>query len=328
VPAEGIWGPSRMTSGDREAWIVERVAHLGLDPLPGRPTVFDDTTNYMYIDRGDVIDVGGELFLVRGHEKEGRFGIDDQPKFWVKRAILLADGQKHILKLTCRESFRIQVGTRQVVCSRSAEKEGQVLALVHGDSRFMQGHATRDARGNLVRTIRFIEGTDLLSHIAGLGMPHEEYFRDAFPSLLARTITAFEGIQFLNDHGLSHGDIRNDHILIERDTGAFRWIDFDLVEDFTLFDLWSLGNVLHCVVGKGFVTFRDAIDGRPDVGPSLSDDDGSVFFGYRVMNLRKVYPWVPAKLNDVLLRFSRGASICYDSISQVVQDLRECEASL
>jgi hypothetical protein len=309
----------------REAWINERLAHLGVDPLPGRPAIFDDTTNYMYIDRGDVIDVGGELFLVRGHEKEGRFGIDDQPKFWVKRAISLANGQKYILKLACRESFRIQVGARRVLCSRSAEKEGQVLALVHGDSRFMQGHATRDVRGNLVRTIHFIEGTDLLSHVAGLRMSHEEYFRDAFPSLLARTITAFEAIQFLNANGLSHGDIRNDHILLERDTGGFRWIDFDLVEDFADFDLWSLGNVLHCVVGKGFVSFRDVIDQRPDLASSLSDDDGSVFFGYRVMNLRKVYAYVPARLNAVLLRFSRGAKVGYDAISQVVQDLRECE---
>jgi hypothetical protein len=98
------------------------------------------------------------------------------------------------------------------------------------------------------------------------------------------------------------------------------------VEDYADFDLWSLGNVLHCVVGKGFVSFRDVIDQRPNLAASLSDDDGSVFFRHRVMNLRRVYPYVPAKLNEVLLRFSRGAKACYDAISQVVQDLRECEA--
>jgi len=317
-----------MLSGDREAWIIDQVAHFGLEPLPGRPVIFDDTTNYMYIDRGHVIQLGNELYLVRGNEKEGRFGVDEQPKFWVKRAISLTNGQKHILKLVCQEAFKIQIGAIHVTCSRSGEKEGQVLDLVRGDHRFMQGHATRDSRGNLVRTIDYIDGTDLLSHVSGLTMSHEDYFRDRFPSILARTITAFQAIQFLNDRGLCHGDIRNDHILIERETGAFRWIDFDLVEDFADFDLWSLGNILHCVVAKGFVSFQDAIEQRPGLAPSLGNDDASVFFGHRVMNLEKVYPYVPGKLTEVLLRFSRGARACYDSIAQVVQDLRECEARL
>lgn len=315
-----------MTTGDHDARIIDRMARLGLEPPPGRLVVVDDTTNYMYIDRGHVIRLGRELFLVRGNEKEGRFGVDEQPKFWVKRAISLANGRKHILKLVCQEAFKIQIGAKQVTCSRSGEKEGRVLELVRGDRRFMQGHTARDRRGNLVRTIDFIDGTDLLSHVAGLGMSHEEYFRDHVPSLLARTITAFEAIQFLNDHGLSHGDIRNDHILVERETGAFRWIDFDLIEDFADFDLWSLGNILHCVVGKGFVTFREAMELQSGLATSLSESDASIFFPHRVMNLKKVYPYVPGRLNEVLLRFSRGTRACYGSISQVVQDLRACEA--
>ena len=127
---------------------------------------------------------------------------------------------------------------------------------------------------------------------------------------------------------MCHGDIRNDHILVERDTGVFRWIDFDLTEDFIDFDLWSLGNILHCVVGKGFVNFRDAIEKRPGLAGAFSEDDASVFFPHRVMNLEKVYPYVPRKLNAVLLRFSRGARTCYDSVSQVVEDLRECATQL
>lgn len=315
-------------SGDRDAWIVDQVVRLGLEPLPGRPVVFDDTTNYMYIDRGHVIDLGGELFLVRGNEKEGRFGVDEQPKFWVKRAVSLHDGRRYILKLVCEEAFKIQVGAVHVTCARSAEKEGEVLRFVRGDLRFMQGRTALDARGNLVRAIDFIDGTDLLSHVFGLRMSHEVYFRDCFPSLLAKTIVAFQAVQFLNDNGLRHGDIRNDHILVERGTGAFRWIDFDLVQDVADFDLWSLGNVLHCVVGKGFVTFRDAIEQRPGLASELTDEDGSVFFQHRVMNLRKIYPYVPRVLNEVLLRFSRGARVPYDSIAQVVRDLGEGGACL
>ena len=80
-----------MVSGDREAWIISQVERPDREPLLGRPVIFRDTTNYMYIDRGHLIELEGELFLVRGNEKEGRFGLDEQPKFWVKRAISLTE---------------------------------------------------------------------------------------------------------------------------------------------------------------------------------------------------------------------------------------------
>lgn len=82
------------------------------------------------------------------------------------------------------------------------------------------------------------------------------------------------------------------------------------------------------MVGRGFVSFRDVIQTSPELAGRLSDDDASVFFPHRVMNLRKVFPYVPAKLNDVLLRFSAGAQVFYDKMSQVADDLEECAAGL
>ena len=41
----------------------------------------------MSIDGGDVLRLAGNDYLVLGNAREGRFGIDDQPKFWVKSAI-------------------------------------------------------------------------------------------------------------------------------------------------------------------------------------------------------------------------------------------------
>jgi hypothetical protein len=310
-----------LNADTRDAWIIQRAEQITREPFSGKPEIFRDTTNFMYIDRGHLIGLGDELYLVRGNEKEGRFGLDEQPKFWVKRAISLTDGRKFILKLVCHETFKIQIGIIKITCSRSGDKEGQVLELVRGDHRFMQGRTVRDSGGNPVRVIEFINGADLLSYIYALKMPHEEYFRTSFPSLLARTISAFRAIRFLNENGLCHGDIRNDHIIVENETGAFRWIDFDLTQDFSDFDLWSLGNILHCLVGKGFVTFRDTIRERPQLSSLLNEDDASAFFPHRVMNLRKIYPYVPEKLNDVLLRFSQGAQTAYDSISQVIEDL-------
>jgi hypothetical protein len=44
---------------------------------------FTDTTDFFSIDSGDEILVGGKRFVVLGHERERRFGLED-PKFWVK----------------------------------------------------------------------------------------------------------------------------------------------------------------------------------------------------------------------------------------------------
>jgi len=311
----------------RQEWIHEQARRFAPHPLPDRLLVTDDTTNYMAIDRDHVVDLEGTPFLIRGNEREGRFGIDDQPKFWVKRAIDLETGKLHILKLVFYEEFRAQVGSLQVRCVRSPEKEGRVLDLVRGDPRFMQGRTARDSRGNLVRVIAYITGVDLLNHVHSLPARHEDYFQSHFPSILAHVIESLRAIQRLHEAGLCHGDIRNDHLILEQATGQFKWIDFDLNQDFADFDIYSAGNVLHYVVGRGFITFREAIQSSPDLGGRLTDDDASVFFPHRVMNLRRVFPYVPARLNDILLRFSAGAQVFYDRMSQLVEDLGECGAA-
>ena len=254
--------------------------------------------------------------------------MEEQPKFWVKRALSLIDGRKCVLKLVFHESFKMQIGAFQVTCFRSGEKEGRVLDFVRADRCFMQGRIRRDRKNNPVRVIDFIEGIDLLNHVCNLKLSHEKYFREHLPSLLARTIIACRAIQHLNENGLCHGDIRNDHIIIERESGEFRWIDFDLTQDFSDFDLWSLGNILHCIIGKGFVNFRDVVEQKPQLSGLLTEDDASAFFPHRVMNLAKVFPYIPKELNSVLLRFSLGAPSFYNSIAQVVEDLGEALSRL
>jgi len=317
-----------MSGETRETWITRRVEELTEQTLTAPPRIFRDTTRFMYIDRGDIIDLEGHLFLVRGHEKEGRFGIDEQPKFWVKRALDLEDGKRCVLKLKCEESFRIYVGNLEVCCARSGEKEARVLQFVREDRRFMHGRAARDSQGNLIRVIDFIDGADLIRYLDGVEMPHEQYFHELFPRILAKTVGAFRAIQLLNDNGLCHGDIRNDHILVERATGDFRWIDFDLNQSSSRYDLWCLGNVLHFVVGKGFVTFREIIGARPELANRFGVEDASVFFPYRVMNLSRAYGYVPDKLNRILTRFSIGATAPYDTIAQIIDDLAECAQSM
>jgi hypothetical protein len=192
----------------------------------------------------------------------------------------------------------------------------------------MQGRTCRDTRGNLVRVIDFIKGVDLFNYLHSLSLHHEEYIETIFPEILAKTMGCLGAIQFLHEAGLCHGDIRNDHIFIENETGRFRWIDFDLTQDFPDFDVWSIGNILHCIVGKGFVKFRDVLKERPELRDRLTEEDASAFFPYRIMNLRKVYPYLPEKLNDVLVNFSVGAPANYDRVEQVLDDLGDCASAM
>ncbi len=316
-----------MPAPDRSGWIQERIEEILGRKILGPPRVFTDTTSYMYIDRDDLIALDDELYLVRCVEKEGRFGIDEQPKFWVKRAVALGSGKKFILKLRCEERFIVSIAGQEILCVRSGDKESRVLEFARGDTRFMQGRAIRDSRGNLVRVIDFIPGQTLIEHVSGRAQAHEDYFQVRFPAILAQTIDCFAAIAGLHQAGLCHGDIRNDHIIVDGESGRFRWIDFDLLQDGPAFDVWALGNILHLVVAGRFLVFRELFAARPDLAARLSDEDGSMFFPHRVMNLGKIFPYLPGALCRILERFSLRPTAHYDSVQQVVDDLRDCAAS-
>lgn len=311
----------------REQWISQQMLEITGRPLKNQPVVFEDTSAYMSIERDDIIDLDGELYLVRCNERELRCGLSDQPKFWVKRSMYLENGDVFVLKLVVREEFTARIGNLEMKCSRDEEKEGRVLERVRGDSRFMQGHSVPDAAGNLVRVIEFIRGPSLIDYLHQIDLPHEEYFDLRFPEILGRTIGGLEAIQFLHDVGLHHGDIRSDHILVESTSGDFKWIDFDLTQDYPDYDLAGVGNILHVIVGKQLIRFREILRAQPSLSSALHWADGASLFPHRVMNLHEVFPYVPKKLNDILMRFSIGASLPYESIGQVVDDLKECASS-
>jgi hypothetical protein len=299
----------------------------GID-VPGAPRVLRDTSNFMAIDRGDVLELEGHPYLVCGNEREGRFGIDDQPKYWVKRAMSLLNGRVYVIKLVFHESFSTGVHGEQYACERSARKEAQVLDAVRDNPNFMHGRAVLDEAGNLVRIIDFIEGPTLLEHLGSLTMTHEQYVEQRLPRVLAEAHDCFAGIAHLHALDLCHGDIRNDHIILDAHSGWARWIDFDFTRPSLAFDVWSLGNVLNCALAKGFVTFHGLRTSRPDLLDRLTDEDASVFFRHRVMNLDKVYPHVPQGLARMLRRFAVGNCARYERADQVVDDLGACMHAL
>jgi hypothetical protein len=293
-----------------------------------QPTIFTDTSDFTRIDYGDIIHVDNRYFLVVGYTKEGRFGIEEQPKQWVPKVYDLESGERKILKLVFHETFNLTLGPLTVTCYRRPEKEGQVLDLVHGNTMFMQGYSALDAAGNLVRILDIISGTRLDNAIGRIDCSQDDYLAVHVEGILRRFLKAVEAIMLLHRHGFKHGDIRRDHILIDREDGNYRWIDFDY--DFYLperpfaLDLIGLGNILLYILGRKNWRPVDVLQ-NPEMGEkifaTLERNDLSLLSQDRVFNLKKLYPLVPQCFNDILLHFSTGTSVMYDTVTEFHDDL-------
>jgi hypothetical protein len=181
--------------------------------------IHTDTSDFFRVEYGDVVVLNAHPYLVRHNAREGRFGIDDDVKFWVKRAIDLKNGAPKILKLVFYEKFTSHIGSIAFECFRSPRKEARILDLVAGHKNFMHGHAIKDQAKNLIRVLDFIKGQALYSYVEGLGLDHQTYFYEQMPVILNNFIECIEAVRFLHEHGEKHGDIRRDHILIDRHSG-------------------------------------------------------------------------------------------------------------
>lgn len=300
----------------------ELLARLAPD-FPARHVgvIHTDTTEFTRIGYGDVIALGERYFLVLRDEAERRFGLED-PKFWVKRCRNLATGERNLLKLVFNESFPMTIGSMVVTCTRSPRKESRILDLVRGDDRFMQGETVPDVAGNPVRILDVVPGKRLDERIEALEMPHREYFFELFPDVLARFIEACEAIAWLHARNEKHGDVRRDHLYVRYETGTYTWIDFDYTFDFQDspfgLDLFGLGNILQFLVGMGQHTTQSV---SPEIRETIVPDDCSIMFPNRIVNLRKLFPYIPDELTNVLLRFSLAANVYYDVTTDLIHDL-------
>ncbi len=311
---------------ENPAELKERIESLSGRRVYREPDIAEDTSSYMSILGGSVLRLGGNDFFVLGDTWEGRFGIDDQPKFWVKYAVDLTTGEKKIVKLVFSEEFETEFGFIKVRHRRSPEKESGIIELVRDNPRFMQGYTVPDSVGNQVRVIDFIRGKSLYVTLRTLDMPHEEYFHEHLPGVMKELIACIEALAALHAQEQHHGDVRTDHILIERHSGHFIWIDFDYSVNFSDYDIWSMGNVITFVVGKGIHTFR-GVTREPESYPLLRqggfvEDDALPLGKHRIANLGKLFPYVPKALNDILLRFSVGSTDFYEDLESPAADLR------
>jgi len=302
---------------------------LGRDRVPKRFKIHVDTSDFFRVDYDDVVILGGKPYLVKNCEKEGRFGLDDEPKYWVKRAIDLTDGTTKVIKLVFHEKIDAKVGDMVFKCVRSPGKEAAILEMVAGHKNFMHGISVRDAAGNIVRILDYILGKRFDAVIGGLAENHEEFFYEHLPTYLGIYIELIKGIGFLHERGQKHGDIRRDHILLDRKTGIYRWIDFDYdyyhAANMFGYDIFGLGNILIFLVGGGDVTLQQLHAVESPFLTRLAEDDLNIIFNNRVANLQKIYPYVPNTLNYILLHFSNGANLYYENTRQLLEDLGEVQ---
>jgi hypothetical protein len=309
--------------------------HRVMKSVRHQPRIFSDTSDFTSITYGDIIHVDGRYFIVVGHTREGRFGIDSQIKPWVPRVNDLMSGERFIIKLVFHETYELTIDQLHVTCFRNPEKEARVLELVNDNPYFMHGRSVLDAADNLVRILDIVDGRRLDSHIARLGTSHEEYVAEHLKEMLVRYLTSVAGIRLLHDNGFKHGDIRRDHIFVNREDGMFRWIDFDY--DFYLperpfaLDLFGLGNVLLFILGKQNFRVGDVIN-HPNMGEkvmkTITTNDLALISQDRIFNLKKLFPYIPDALNNILLHFSVGTRVFYNSVAEFQDELQQAVDAL
>ena len=295
--------------------------------IPSCFRIHKDTTNIFRVEYDDVVVLGGKPYLIRHNAKELRFGLEDEVKFWVKRAIDLRNGNLKIMKLVFYENFMSRIGGIEFECFRSPKKEARILDLVSGHKNFMHGYSIQDEMDNLIRVLDFIRGKPLFTYVENMESGHEAYFYGQFQGILDHFFECVQAIRFLHEHGEKHGDIRRDHILIDSDKGQYRWIDFDFNyrhrENIYGYDLFGLGNVLVFLVGKGDWLLPDLKKQNHPALSTLREEDVNIVFKNRVVNLKKIYPYIPESLNRVLMHFSKGANWFYENTAQLLEDLGE-----
>jgi hypothetical protein len=291
-----------------------------------------DTSDFFRVDYDDVVVLDGVPYFIRNNEREGRFGIDDEQKFWVKRARNLLTGDITILKWVFKERFKAKIGTLVFECVRSPQKEARILELVRGRPDFMQGKTVLDSAGNQLRILDYIKGKTLGQITLEMGKDHEDYFYHYFPSLLDEFVGIIDAIRFLHENDEKHGDIRRDHIIQDASTGKYRWIDFDFNyrhgESRFGYDLFGLGNVLLFITGRGDITTYRLLKENPGLLERLTEDDVNIVFHNRVNNLKKIYPYIPEKLNRVLMHFALSAPVYYEETRELLEDLGEAREEL
>ncbi len=303
--------------------------HRVTKSMRGRIRVFSDTTDFSSIDYGDIIHVGRRFFLVTGFTREGRFGVDEQIKPWVPKVEDLESRERYIIKLVFHETFDVTFGPYIIPFFRNPEKEAQILELTKGHKHFMQGQTVKDDAGNLVRILEIVNGSRLDKVIHRSNTSHEQYYLEELPQILSKFLECMKCVSILHKNGLRHGDIRRDHIFVERHTGVYTWIDFDydyyIPERPLAIDIFELGNIIVYLTGREDFLPKTILTTQglgEEALEKITSDDYSLLATSKVINLKKLYPYISDKLNNIFLHFSTGTTVFYETVEELAEDLQ------
>jgi hypothetical protein len=292
----------------------------------------EDATDFYKVEYGDVLLLNDVGYLVRGTESEKKFGLEGEPKPWVKSCIDLVSGERKVVKLTFDEEFPCRIEGLKYNCLRNPEKEARILEKVKGHEDFMQGFSVPDSAGNIIRVLDRIPGRSLDNLIQSKPGGHEKYYREDLPDILDHLVVAYEAMAELHQMDEIHGDITPDHLFVESGSGRYRWIDFDYdyKEKDHLFvrDIFEMGTLLAYVVGKGYVVLTDLLNSQPEVVEKVRPQDMQSIFPAQLANLRLVFPYIHSELNETLLRFSKGAGIVYEDAKELAADIARVAKNL
>ena len=91
-----------------------------------------------------------------------------------------------------------------------------------------------------------------------------------------------------------------------------------------------MGNILLFLVGKAVytpLTLAELGLGAKLREP-LEPHDFGLIHKNRIVNLSKLFPYVPEALNRVLLHFGAGTEVFYESVDELLADLEPGRAAL
>ncbi len=155
---------------------LREMASRWLSPsqVPKRFRIRGDTTDFFRVEYDDVVVLKGSPYLIRHNAKEQRFGLEDEDKHWVKRAIDLESGDLKIFKLVFYEKFLSHIGDIEF-CASGAPEGGPNPGPGIRNRSFMQGHSVEDEKGNLIRVLDFIRAIRF-PNTWDMTIDHEPYF--------------------------------------------------------------------------------------------------------------------------------------------------------
>lgn len=208
--------------------------------------------------------------------------------------------------------------------------ERDFFAKVPSHDNIVRGYSLVDESGDILIVTEFTEGEKLQDYLSEFGVDHKRYFLESFPEILNNFMGAIRGVEHIVKNGF-YNEFAIYHIWIDKKTGRYILFDFDLpstelsklqaLKDLESSTISNIGGSLCEIVAPLGIYEYEAVHDEEMYFDELGITDADFNEYNLLVDLQKVYPYIPDELNKILLRFGRDASNPYTSISELYSDL-------